>query len=476
MKKFSAVLIAAALAFPAAAEKIPTAFVGFESSDLGVSALAILSDLVKQEISNSPDHALVDVERRLDLAKEIEFGLSALADPAAAARIGELSGARKLIGGKIGILGSLYLITLDLVDVAGGRTERAVTEEFVGALEDLRKPVRIAAQKILGIKGIEVAQGTFINVTSEPAGVGVFVDGLFEGSTPVKVKVPKAGKHAVKLAAEGYKPWAQTVSVEDNATFFISAKLLKQDRVVDEKTRSLQEGRFSLALYSGIFSAVASDMLLYAVTGGIDEDTFRLSIGLPLVAAPLGFFGALMATESVPVTGGRAAMIVTSSLWGSTWGLTAAFAFGASSASENYMPGFAGLSVAGGLLYGGIAAWLTTGERAFPAARAGLFNLGSVLGSFLGLGIPYLFNVEDPRVIYMGMLSGSLAGSATAWILTAEMTEGRNVGNLALGSVLEAGKDGVRVGIPLPELVALPGDDERGARVGLRLPLFAASW
>lgn len=477
MKKTYFLVLFAACVFSATAQKIPAAFLGFESVDLGASGLAILDDLVKQEISRSPDYALVDIDRRGALAKEIEFSLSALADPAKTAKLGELSGARKLIGGKIGILGSLYLITLDLVDVQTGTVERGITEEFVGGLEDLRKPVRIAAQKLLGIKGIEVAQGTFINVASDPAGVGVYVDGLFEGSSPVRVKVAKAGRHVVKLAAEGYKSWSQTVSVDDNSTFFLSAKLLKQERVVDEQTKSLQDGRFALSLYSGLFAAVASDMLFYALSGNLGGDNIRLAIGLPLVSAPLGFFGALMATERVPMTGGRSTMIITSSLWGSTWGLTAAFAFGAAGAgNENYMTGFAGLSVAGGLLYGGIATWLTSGEKAFPAGRAWLFNLGSVLGSLLGLGIPYLFNVGEAPVIYAGMLSGSLVGSATAWFLTREMTEGRNVGNLALGAAVEAGRGGVRAGIPLPEPVALSPGDGRGARMGLRLPLFSASW
>ncbi|MFA6504729.1 MAG: PEGA domain-containing protein [Treponemataceae bacterium] len=476
MKKVLLLLLILAVTFSAAAQKTQAAFLGFESADLGASGLAILEDLVKQEISRSPDYSLVDINRRGELAKEIEFGLSDMADPSKTAKIGALSGAQKLIGGKIGILGSLYLITLDLVDVQTGTVERGITEEFVGVLEDLRKPVRIAAQKLLGIKGIEVAQGTFINVSSDPAGVGVYVDGLFEGSSPVKIKVPKAGRHVVKLATEGYKPWTQTVSVDDNATFFISAKLLKQEHVVDEKTKSLQDGRFSLALYAGLFAGVASDALIYTISGNLGGDNIRLAIGLPLVCAPLGFFGALMATESLPITGGRATMIITSSLWGSTWGLTAAFAFGAVSSVQNYLPGFVGLSVAGGILYGGIATWLTAGDRAFPAGRAWLFNLGSVLGSLLGLGIPYLFNVGEAPVIYIGMLTGSMVGSATAWFLTTEMSEGRNVGNLALGSALDIGSGGVRAGIPLAYPTPLLSRDGRTPKIGVTIPVLSATW
>jgi hypothetical protein len=92
---------------------------------------------------------------------------------------------------------------------------------------------------------------------------------------------------------------------------------------------------------------------------------------------------------------------------------------------------YAGLSVAGGLVYGGLSTWLTSGDEPFPASRVWLYHLGSVLGAFLGLGVPYVLGVESPGVVYAGMLTGSLAGSATALWLTRDYTEGRNVGNVS---------------------------------------------
>jgi len=442
-----------------ASASLGVAFLGFDSGDISESGLFILSDLVRREISIAPGYSLVERGKLDDLLREQELRLSDAFDATDPVRIGQLVGARAYMVGRIGLLGTLYIISLRMVDVETGSVVGSVTEEFIGPLEDLRKPVRVAAQKILGVPGIEVNQGEFISVQTDPPGVGVYVNGLFEGNGPVIVRVPKPGKYDVKLSSEGYKPWSQNVNIEKNATFFLRAKLLRQEKVVDEKTRALQDGRVSFLTYTTLYAAAASEALLYS----FGSDNVRLYIGLPLLTAPLAFFGALKATEGIVMNSGRTFMIVSSTLWGSTWGISAAVAFGADTPdgaqTEFFPPAYAGLSVFGGLLYGGLSTWLTAGNEPFPSSRVWLYHLGSVLGAFLGLGVPYVLGVESPAVIYVGMLSGSLGGSATALWLTRDYTEGRNVGNVSF--------------LPsLPAPVALGGD--RG--YGVYFPILNARW
>lgn len=473
MRKTLAVVVACLAVSAAYAQgdepRLGVAFLGFESEDLGSSGLSILSDLVRREISIAPGYELVERADLATILAEQELRLSDAFAEAGALRIGRLVGADAYVVGKIGLLGSLYIISLRMVSVETGTAIRSVSEEYLGPLEDLRKPVRVAAQKILGIPGIDVHQGEFISVETEPPGIGVYVNGLFEGNGPVVVRVPKAGKYDVKLASDGYKPWSQRVTVEANSTFFLRAKLLKQEKPVDERIRALQDGRAAFLTFATIYSAAASEALLYA----FGSDNPRLYIGLPLLTAPLVFFGSLKATEGVIMNSGRSFMIISSTLWGSTWGLSAAIVFGATAAAEAmddpgappvdegprlaFEPLYAGLSVAGGLLYGGLSAWLTSGSEPFPSARVWLYHLGSVLGAFLGLGVPYVFGVESPGVIYAGMLSGSLAGSAIALWLTRDYTEGSSVGNASSGRALltpsgalvDIDSSGLSLGIPL---------------------------
>ncbi|PKL23749.1 MAG: hypothetical protein CVV47_13130 [Spirochaetae bacterium HGW-Spirochaetae-3] len=482
---FALVLFAAVTAFGQSPEEQPArglgvVFLGFDSGDISDSGLLILADLVRREISIAPGFSLVERGNVEALLEEQEMRLSDAFDASDPVRIGRLIGARSYMVGRIGLLGTLYIISLRMIDVETGAVTRSVTEEFIGPLEDLRKPVRIAAQKILGIPGIEVNQGEFISVVTDPPGVGVYVNGLFEGNGPVVVRVPAPGKYDIKLTSDGFKPWSQNVTVEKNSTFFLKAKLLRQERIVDERTRALQDGRVAFLTFTTVYSAAASEALLYA----LGSENVRLYIGLPLLASPLAFFGALRATDGVVMNSGRSFMIMSSALWGSTWGLAAAVVFGADAApgeTAGFPPAYAGLSVAGSLLYGGLSTWLTAGDEPFPSSRVWLYHLGSVLGSFLGLGVPYVLGAESPGIIYAGMLTGSLAGSATALWLTRDYTEGRNVGNVASegrrsfpGSLVDIGPTGVALGLPVPiPVIAASGN---GLASGIYVPVVRARY
>ena len=445
-------------------------FIGFDSSDLTESGRAILAELVRREISLAPGFSLIERQDLSSVLAEQELRLSALFDGDGAVSVGRLLGADFVMLGRVGKLGTLYIISLRMVDVSKGEVVHAVTEEYLGPIEDLRKPVRIAAQRILGIPGIEIKQGEYLSVETEPPGVAVYVNGLFEGNSPVVVRVLKPGKYAVKLASEGYKPWSQNVSVDEASTFFLKARLIQQDKVVDERVKALQDGRAFLLTFLTLYSAGASEAVLYA----LGSENVRLYIGLPLVAAPLSFFGALKLTDGVVMNSGRSFMITSSMLWGSTWGIAAGTVFGLDSSSDgngsSFNQAFAGLSVAGGLLYGGLSYALTRGSEPFPSSRAWLYNLGSVLGAFLGLGVPYVLGFEAPAVIYAGMLTGSLAGAGTSLWLTRDFSEGRSIGNLAYGSLLELDETGFRLGLPLPVPAALGGAGT-GQGSGFYLPL-----
>lgn len=440
-------------------DRIPVAFLGFSSGEIGSSGLDILTGLVQRELSLSPLHLLVAREDMSALLKEQALSLSGVIDEASALRVGKMLGARKLLSGTIGMLGSLYIITLRLIDAETGATEEVVVQEFVGPMEDLRGPVRIAAQRILKIPGIDLKQGEYISIEADPPGVSVYVNGLYEGSAPLVLLVPRAGTYAVKLAAEGYKPWTQNVKVGEASTYFVKARLLKQDKPVDERIKALQDGRAGLLTFLTAYSAITADTLLFSLGYAPTPEHARLYIGLPLVTAPSVFFAALKLTEGVVMNGGRSFFITSSMLWGSSWGVAASLAFLTDPAMspENAWRLSAGLSALGGVLYGTISTLMTVGTEPFPASRAWLFNLGSALGAFLGLGIPYVLNVNNSVAIYVGMLSGSLAGSGIALWLTRDFVEGRSIGNLAAGSLLDFSMGKAVAGIPLPRAASSSG-------------------
>ncbi len=448
------------------------AFLGFNARDIPESGSYILSELVRNELVMSGKYNTVDRDNTDLLLEEMAFQLSDLTDEASVTSLGNLLGVEKLMMGTIGKLGELYIISLRILDVETGIIERVETEEFVGVMEDLRKPVRIAVQKLLDIEGIEVDRGTFIHVASDPEGVNVYIDGLFEGSSPARIRVPGPGAYRIKLYTPGYEEWYQKVEVEESSTFFVNARLLKQDKdsVVDERIRALQDGRSRFIITASLLSLAATEAFIYA--SGTDNS--RLYFGLPLLVTPGSFFLALKGTDSAIMNKGRSFMISSSIFWGATLGITSGVVMlgdqedGEGWDGDAYWRPFVFASAAGGIAYGTAAILLTRGD-AFPARRVWYMNLGSFMGSLVGLGIPYMFNVENRPLLFGCMLTGSTLGGALAVYLSRHIASvGASVEHLSFGSLLEIGDEGLSPGIPFP--VPTPG--RPGEKMGYSINLF----
>jgi len=71
----------------------------------------------------------------------------------------------------------------------------------------------------------EPVKGT-VDVTSNPAGADVLVDGTFVGNCPATLRLA-AGKHTITVKASGYKDWSRDMSVEAGSEVHLTANLDK---------------------------------------------------------------------------------------------------------------------------------------------------------------------------------------------------------------------------------------------------------
>ena len=71
----------------------------------------------------------------------------------------------------------------------------------------------------------EAAKGT-VNVSSNPAGADVLVDGEFVGDTPAALKL-SPGKHTVTVKMSGYKDWWKDIAVQSGSEVQLTANLEK---------------------------------------------------------------------------------------------------------------------------------------------------------------------------------------------------------------------------------------------------------
>ena len=75
--------------------------------------------------------------------------------------------------------------------------------------------------------GQESADETGVDITSEPAGAEIYVDGRLSGSTPSKILLG-AGEHTVRVTRPGYKDWERKIIVGQGGAKAFNAILEKQ--------------------------------------------------------------------------------------------------------------------------------------------------------------------------------------------------------------------------------------------------------
>jgi PEGA domain-containing protein len=73
------------------------------------------------------------------------------------------------------------------------------------------------------------ANVTMMQITSEPSGADIAVDGDYAGNTPSQLKL-KPGSHTLKITENGFQPWERSVHVEAGESRTISAHLEKSSQ------------------------------------------------------------------------------------------------------------------------------------------------------------------------------------------------------------------------------------------------------
>ncbi|HJJ30647.1 MAG TPA: PEGA domain-containing protein [Methanocorpusculum sp.] len=73
---------------------------------------------------------------------------------------------------------------------------------------------------------VKIQTDGYLDISSDPSGASVRIDGSYYGTTPLTVSVP-AGSHTVSVAKNGYSGWTKSVSVSSGATTNVYATLSK---------------------------------------------------------------------------------------------------------------------------------------------------------------------------------------------------------------------------------------------------------
>ncbi len=108
------------------------------------------------------------------------------------------------------------------------RNYRTFTNTIKGIIISM-PPTAWASSNILSYTVRSITAPTYygrIVVTSQPQGVKVYLDNVYQGTTPLSLDRVATGQHQIKLVMTGYQDWSSYVSVSPSRTTTISADLV----------------------------------------------------------------------------------------------------------------------------------------------------------------------------------------------------------------------------------------------------------
>ena len=200
------------LATPASAragEKIAVLVIGATDKDGDLA-----DNLTEVIIAYAAQHGGFEIagkeEFRARLGVESERRTQAcLEDMSCLGRAGVSLGVRRIVAGTVGTRGKQFLFNLNLDNVETGKVENRVFRLVEGGVEDLIRAVQEGTDELF-TPHVEPGK---IQIASSPPGARVSIDNAYLGVTPLISGTLLAGKHNVRVEADGRFPWMSKVEV-----------------------------------------------------------------------------------------------------------------------------------------------------------------------------------------------------------------------------------------------------------------------
>ncbi len=164
-----------------------------------------LTDRLRSELVNSGSFTVIERSEMDEILIEQGFQQTGCTTDECAVEIGKLLNINRICGGSVGKVGSLYTVTLRMIDVETGQILITVIEDCQCPIEQvLTSSMKNITQKLVTaskeyIRPVVGGKGD-IYVKSLPTAASVFIDGKSTGkTTPTTIRDLETGTHLVKV-------------------------------------------------------------------------------------------------------------------------------------------------------------------------------------------------------------------------------------------------------------------------------------
>jgi hypothetical protein len=170
------------------------------------SSAAIISDRLRSELISVGVFRVLERNEMATILKEQGFQRSGACDEALClVEIGQLLGVERMVAGSVGKIGTLYTLSLRMINVATGQILFTVDEDYEGEIKGFLSVAVGNAAKRLAVGAVgEISRAAMTGKTgdlyilSTPAEASVELDGnSVAGKTPLTLKGIAAGDHRI---------------------------------------------------------------------------------------------------------------------------------------------------------------------------------------------------------------------------------------------------------------------------------------
>ncbi len=211
--------------------KTTIAVIDFEGQGISEVDASILTNRFRSELVNTQAFFVLERGQMDEILSEVGFQGSGCTSSECMIEIGKLLNVKKMIGGSLGKLGSVYTIDLRIIDVETGRIDKTITEDHAGEMTDLLKVMKNIAMRFAVLENQTtrptVVSGTgSLQIVTKPAGAQIYLNDRKIGETPFKGEQVKTGEYKLRLTKEDFQVFETTVVILDNQLTEISQNLL----------------------------------------------------------------------------------------------------------------------------------------------------------------------------------------------------------------------------------------------------------
>ncbi len=238
------------------------------SGDASASVSQGLTSVIVTELSRSPS---LEVSDRRDVEKALKeqaFGLSGCTDQHCQIEIGKILQSKWVVTGDLNKIGTLYILTLKILNVETGQTEYQDEEQHTGAVEGLVDKTKTLTARLRNFLEGGKTVGTTpeetpltptakqkeygtLSITTTPPGATVILGAENVGRTPVTLKV-HAGKQELTLSLTGYEDIPKVVTIEKDKTTEITEEFRLQTGTLSVNSTPIGASVYLDGAYKGV--------------------------------------------------------------------------------------------------------------------------------------------------------------------------------------------------------------------------------